>query len=183
MGSVFTVVLPAAHGEEARAATPSRAEPEVKPQEDAQPLPKLTGVSILVVEDQPDTLALLLRLLGSLGAKVTGVNTTRAALTELQQKVPDLLISDLGLPGEDGYALIERLRSLPPSSCCAPWGGTRVPPLKRRCRVAPTASPISQVCGSRAARAPGSGKTPTTGSASAARARIPARRRASARSR
>ncbi len=115
MGSVFTVVLPAAREDDTRPASHAGVEPEVRQPSDEQPLPDLSGVSILVVEDQPDTLALLSRLLTGLGARVTGVSTTPEALAALKTEVPDLLISDLGLPGEDGYTLIERIRALPPA--------------------------------------------------------------------
>lgn len=75
----------------------------------------LTGCNILLVEDDLNTKDLLCDLLKFHGgASVKAVTTARAALEMLVQAKPDLLISNIVLPDEDGYALIEQVRKLAP---------------------------------------------------------------------
>lgn len=75
---------------------------------------RLDGLTILVVDDEPDTRELLKSGLENCGAMVTVTGSSAEALEAIQTEVPDVLISDIGMPGEDGYDLIRRLRSLPP---------------------------------------------------------------------
>jgi PAS domain S-box-containing protein len=75
---------------------------------------RLDGLTILVVDDEPDTRELLKAGLENFGALVTVAPSVAAALDAIQTEVPDVLISDIGMPGEDGYDLIRRLRSLTP---------------------------------------------------------------------
>ncbi|HEV7745238.1 MAG TPA: response regulator [Pyrinomonadaceae bacterium] len=72
----------------------------------------LKGLRILIVEDEADTRELLTTILQQCGAKVRGVNSTNAALAEMAQGIPDILISDIGMAGENGYDLIKKIRSL-----------------------------------------------------------------------
>lgn len=72
----------------------------------------LREVSILVVEDEPDSRDLMVALLTSNGARVTAVSTTREAVAQLNGCVPDLMIADIGLPDQDGYELIRQVRNL-----------------------------------------------------------------------
>lgn len=73
----------------------------------------LENVRVLVVDDEADTRNLLTTILGQYGAQVTAVASTQEAMTALSQFHPDILISDIGMPGEDGYTLIRKVRSLP----------------------------------------------------------------------
>ena len=66
-----------------------------------------------MVDDEPDTLELLKVGLGQCGAEVTAAGSAAEALEAIVAAVPDLLISDIGMPGEDGYELIRRVRELP----------------------------------------------------------------------
>ena len=70
----------------------------------------LRGVSVLLVDDHEDVLEVECRLLTASGAIVTAVGTAALALERLQQERFDLLLSDLGMPGLDGYALIRQVR-------------------------------------------------------------------------
>ena len=75
---------------------------------------KLDGLRILVVEDDVDTRELLKTILERCGAKVRAVESSNAALGEMSHGIPDVLISDIGMPGESGYDLIKKIRSLDP---------------------------------------------------------------------
>jgi len=79
-------------------------------------LPDLTGVHILLVEDEADTRQLLHRLLTRCGATIDLAGNSEQAAHAFRQTKPDVLISDIGLPGEDGYALLRRLRTLDSSN-------------------------------------------------------------------
>jgi len=72
----------------------------------------LSGMLILVVDDEEDTRQLLVQSLTFYGATVITANSAEQAFTELQDKNPDVLVSDIGMPGEDGYSLIRRIRVL-----------------------------------------------------------------------
>ena len=79
----------------------------------------LNRVSVLVVEDDPDTLEIFSLSLGAVGAQVRSVMSAEAALVMLATWRPDIVLCDLHLPGVDGYSLIEhvhadaRLRTIP----------------------------------------------------------------------
>lgn len=70
------------------------------------------GVKVLVVDDEPDSRALVKRLLEDAHAVVTAAGSAREALALLQTTRPDVLVSDIGMPEEDGYGLIKRVRAL-----------------------------------------------------------------------
>jgi PAS domain S-box-containing protein len=76
---------------------------------------RLDGLTVMVVEDDGDTRELVNRLLTESGARVQAVGTAAAALEQFLAERPDILVSDIGLPGEDGYSLIERIRALDPT--------------------------------------------------------------------
>ncbi len=80
-----------------------------------QPTPApLRGLSVLIVDDAPDTLRMLTVLLQEAGARVYTADSARAALSLIAQSRPDVLVSDLAMPGEDGFSLIAKVRALPP---------------------------------------------------------------------
>ena len=72
----------------------------------------LLGRKVLVVEDHDDARELVTSVLGAAGAEVISATSTREALAFLNEVTPDLLLADLGLPGEDGYALLRRIRAM-----------------------------------------------------------------------
>jgi CheY-like chemotaxis protein len=73
----------------------------------------LAGLSVLVVEDDADSRESLVRVLEQYGARVRGAATAREAVQALEVAVPDVLVSDIGMAGEDGYDLIRKVRTLP----------------------------------------------------------------------
>ena len=76
-------------------------------------LEQLNGVHILIVEDDPDSRQVLALLLQKLGALVEAVASAREAFDRMNHRRPDVVVSDIGMPEEDGYAFIRRLRQQP----------------------------------------------------------------------
>ncbi|MBD6614350.1 PAS domain S-box protein [Komarekiella sp. 'clone 1'] len=74
----------------------------------------LTGLQVLVVDDEADVRQWITVVLEECGAEVTAFSSTRQALQALEELHPDVLISDIGMPDEDGYALIRKIRELEP---------------------------------------------------------------------
>jgi hypothetical protein len=77
----------------------------------AAPPQRLDGLHILVVEDDADGRELMSTVIERAGARTTAVASVKAALEALDLLQPDALVSDIGLPYEDGYALIRQLRA------------------------------------------------------------------------
>ncbi len=77
----------------------------------AQPLRGLDQLRVLIVEDNADSRELLTLVLEAAGARVTSVTSARDALALLELEQPDALVSDIGLPGADGYTFIRELRA------------------------------------------------------------------------
>src|SRR5688500_5986353 len=73
----------------------------------------LDDVRILLVDDEPEMLDILEQYLQDCGARVTVAHSARTALAAVTLDPPDILISDIGMPGEDGYWLIRAVRALP----------------------------------------------------------------------
>jgi hypothetical protein len=76
-----------------------------------RPTRTLAGVRVLVVDDEPDTLETVETVLAQCGAEVRVAVSAAAALGTMAEWTPDLVVSDIGMPGEDGYALIKRIRA------------------------------------------------------------------------
>ena len=72
----------------------------------------IDGVRVLVVDDEPDARAMIQRLLQEHGAIVSAAGSAGEAMEYLRQGRFDVLLSDIGMPGEDGYSLIRRVRQL-----------------------------------------------------------------------
>jgi PAS domain S-box-containing protein len=102
-GSTFTVSLPLT------APLPGPAPPKAEP---ADPDVRLDGVRVMVVEDEEDVRDFLRVSLVHYGAEVTAFATSADALAAMEAQRPDVLVSDIGMPGEDGYAFIRRVRAL-----------------------------------------------------------------------
>ena len=105
-GATFTVMLPvpalldlSAGGGQSRAGDPFEI--------------RLPGRSILVVDDDAATRELLATLFDQAHATVETADSAPAAFAIVQSRAPELIIADIGLPGEDGYSLIRRIRALP----------------------------------------------------------------------
>ncbi|HEX8434704.1 hybrid sensor histidine kinase/response regulator, partial [Archangium sp.] len=110
-GARFTVRLPLA-GTRVTGAGSSRATPALRVTPLPEELPDLSGVHVLVVDDEVNTRELLRVVLEERGARVTVAASAAEAFECLMREPPDMLVSDIGMPGEDGYALIRRVRAL-----------------------------------------------------------------------
>lgn len=82
-------------------------------------VPRLDGLRVLVVDDEPDARTLLTAVLHAQGAQVESAGSAREALARIESQCPDVLVSDIGMPGEDGYSLIRKVRALPHSGAKA----------------------------------------------------------------
>ncbi|RKH73693.1 response regulator [Corallococcus aberystwythensis] len=111
-GALFRLTLPLS------AAASLRGGPPLLQSQARQESPSLAqsvleGLQVLVVDDEPDALELLAVVLESRGAQVVTASNAREALEKQQLHRPHVIISDIGMPGEDGYSFIRRLRALP----------------------------------------------------------------------
>ena len=109
-GSLFTVKLPLAV---VRKGDETRVHPTADDRVDVGlGTAQLDGVRVLVVDDEPDARDLLSHLLRRCRADVEAVASAADALAAIRRKRPDVLLSDIGMPGEDGYMLIQQVRAL-----------------------------------------------------------------------
>jgi PAS domain S-box-containing protein len=95
-----------------KATDPERVHPTVGNGVPFENPPTLNGLRVLVVDDEADTREFLTAVLEECGADVTAIASAKEALEVITRLGPDVLISDIGMPGEDGYALIRKVRSL-----------------------------------------------------------------------
>ena len=87
-----------------------------EPREPATMDMDLTGLQVLVVDDDPDALTMMREILEAAGATVISADSGRAALSALDEHTPDAIVSDLGMPGMDGFELLAELRQSPKES-------------------------------------------------------------------
>jgi signal transduction histidine kinase/CheY-like chemotaxis protein len=113
-GAVFTVKLPVLPVYQRE----TNAQHEPSTHREAQPPvvypDNLAGMEVLVVDDEADTLELIKVLLGQCGAEVTTAHSSAEALELLKGSQPDVIVSDIGMPAEDGFEFIRKVRLLPP---------------------------------------------------------------------
>jgi CheY-like chemotaxis protein len=102
-GSTFWVLVPVAAHESQT----------IVEQEQAETLVRLDGLSTLVVDDNIDTCEVLKHLLAAAGASVQIANSVQEGMAILQKSVPDIILTDLALPGESGLVLIQNVRNNP----------------------------------------------------------------------
>jgi PAS domain S-box-containing protein len=80
----------------------------------------LGGIDVLVVDDEDDARELMLAILGRSGATLRAAGSVGEAMELIAQRMPDIVISDVGMPGEDGFELARRLRELSAAGAAAP---------------------------------------------------------------
>ncbi|MEA2325052.1 MAG: hypothetical protein QOE68_11, partial [Thermoanaerobaculia bacterium] len=105
-GTTFTIALPL---------LAVRVEPGELQQLRTKPeMPKLNGLKILIVDDDEEAGKLVALVLGQLGADAKSVTSVAAAVKILRSFTADIVVSDIAMPGEDGYAMMRRIREIEP---------------------------------------------------------------------
>ena len=94
---------------------------------------RLDGCNVLCVDDDADAAVVMALVLEERGAHVTTAGSAAEAIAVLSASTPDVVISDIGLPGEDGYSLMQRIRALPGE-------GSRVPAIALTAYAGPASS-------------------------------------------
>ena len=102
-GATFTVELPC-----------TNSFPQPEPNITSELTEDLSGIEILVVEDNRDTREMITFILEQYGARAIAVDSAQAALNTLTHSQPDILLSDIAMPEVDGYTLLRQIRALPP---------------------------------------------------------------------
>jgi CheY-like chemotaxis protein len=112
-GATFTITFPfvgvISNQKESEPAQPAQLDEDLT----FEGLPSLQGLKVLVVDDEADTRELICEVLKECGSEVITSCSVAEALDALEQHKPDILITDLGMPDEDGYSLISKIRALP----------------------------------------------------------------------
>ncbi|HEY9849740.1 MAG TPA: PAS domain S-box protein [Leptolyngbyaceae cyanobacterium] len=107
-GATFTIFLPLmVQNQQHQLVSPASKQEEL-----LNNLWAIDGLNVLVVDDDRDTCDLIATVLAQYGAEVTTVNTAFEAINAIEKLKPDVLLSDIGMPEEDGYALIRKVREL-----------------------------------------------------------------------
>ena len=75
----------------------------------------LSRIVVLVVDDKPDVLDIVKYVLGACGARTLAASNAEDGLSLIREEMPDIVISDIGMPNVDGYALVNAIRNLPDS--------------------------------------------------------------------
>ena len=112
-GATFTVRLPVTVLEPQRAPA-ERIHPTHSTLDAQLALPNLAGIHVLVVDDEADARDLIQRVLREQGATVSVAAGASEALRALETMHPDVLVSDIGMPGTDGYQLMRHIRATEP---------------------------------------------------------------------
>jgi PAS domain S-box-containing protein len=121
-GASFTVSLPLS----AAVAEPATGD---APRAERPAIPSLDGLYVLAVDDDADSLALVSEALRRVGAEVRTARSADDALVSCRERMPDLLVADIGMPGKDGFALLRELRTYlgggPPAVALTAYAGDR----------------------------------------------------------
>lgn len=112
-GATFTVNLPLLPMRREPASDATRVYPAVETNLGLDCPPELSDLRVLLVDDKADSRDLLNLVLDSCGAKVTTTSSAAEALATIKREKFDVLISDIGMPEEDGFSLIKKIRELP----------------------------------------------------------------------
>ncbi len=122
-GAEFLVRLPALGVVAAASDRTAPAIPEPSTMQATPDAPRLDGLTVLVVDDEEDARLVQEQILRNHGAEVLTAESASQALEIFGMSQPDVIVSDIGMPEMDGYALLRRLRALPPAK------GGRTPAL------------------------------------------------------
>jgi hypothetical protein len=109
-GATFSVVIPVAAVREQNFDLSRR---EAEGIDEHRPVPALHGITVLIVDDDGDSRTMVAKTLEKAGATVSTADSADAALKVIDKSSPHVLVSDIGMPGKNGYALLEQLRARP----------------------------------------------------------------------
>jgi CheY-like chemotaxis protein len=109
-GASFRVALPIMISHADSAAELPRVHPRVPVLESTHALGNLTGVCALAVDDEPDALSMITEILQAAGARVVTASSGAEAMRRLREMVPDVLITDIGMPHMDGFELLRQIQ-------------------------------------------------------------------------
>jgi CheY-like chemotaxis protein len=112
LGATFTVTLPIPAGRPP-VRKPEAQVPAAETDVVSAEISEVAGLRVLVVDDDADSRTMLAMLLGKCGVRVTVAGSAAEALAVLERENPDALVSDIGMAAEDGYELIQKLRTRP----------------------------------------------------------------------
>jgi PAS domain S-box-containing protein len=112
-GAVFTVDIPVRAVQDVER-KPEHLHTAIEQAAAIECSPTLENVRVLIVDDEEDARSVLTAIIEKCGAQVLAVAATAEALEALDSFKPDVLMSDIGIPGEDGYSLIRKVRALSP---------------------------------------------------------------------
>jgi PAS domain S-box-containing protein len=112
-GAIFMVELPVIAPVEETNAQPATAE-RIRNETQSDKAAELDGLRVLIVDDEPDTRELIAVILGQRGVQVLEAASASEGLKLLKSARPDVIVADIGMPGEDGYALMRKVRALNP---------------------------------------------------------------------
>ena len=108
-GATFSVRLPSVGSDSVPSKSPSRVEAKKAGYEFNS---RLEGIHVLLVEDDLDTLDLLSSALKHQSARVTAVSSAAEALASIRASIPDIVVSDIAMPGVNGYELVEKIQAM-----------------------------------------------------------------------
>ncbi|MFP2911000.1 ATP-binding protein, partial [Pyxidicoccus sp. 3LFB2] len=111
-GATFVVRLPLSVALRSDVAMPGAPRVSLPTQGELACPPQLAGLRVLLVDDEADTREFLRALLEGCDARVTVAASAAEGLEALQRERPDVMVSDIGMPGEDGYGFIRKVRAL-----------------------------------------------------------------------
>lgn len=113
-GAIFKVVLPVSVAQpEAAGGQPNASPTPVDGANWLQSAPSLRNIRVLVVDDEADAREVVALILDRCGAQVKMAASAQQAFAILAEELPDVLVADIEMPGEDGYSLVRRIRALP----------------------------------------------------------------------
>jgi signal transduction histidine kinase/CheY-like chemotaxis protein len=112
-GATFTIKLPVLTARQTASAAAANGNAQKNAEAEKASAPP-EGIHVLLVEDNDDSREMLAVLFAQSNLQITAVASAAEALAELERIKPDVLISDIGMPDQDGYALIRQVRARPP---------------------------------------------------------------------
>ena len=120
-GATFTVELPFIESQTnvVERATTKKAQPSMAPSSEME-LPALGGIRILIIDDQEITRELISAIFRRAGAEVSAAASVRGGLNEFAAMIPDVVVCDLAMPEEDGFAFVRAVRSSAAASKATP---------------------------------------------------------------